>query len=363
MKLGTKLGSPLASPKSIDEAGSDTCRPDRMTTQCNTVRTPILFTFREPNTPRSHIETDFGRIRRINHGFKHKKRTNRDKEAQILTSSNGISYPLDSHHYTLKNEPQGEELLQAIGYLSSKNPRKLPTDFDSLREIASKRREIPGSPGGVLLFPEKSELGLPAGRRDAQVLGGWLDSMLGKILNSSISSIQESAKLIYTVCFNEIVRQVSVNCVERGQLMDKVWNGYISLLEKSIVYSEKKQNKLLDKFKREKENVTSYLNGIISKLRKENAELLENNSTLNQKLKAEHDSLLESQEKESQLTNNLKVLHLAYKSTKKQLLIYKEDRRILHDRIQNLDLYDNISQGLSREIADVMKLFKENGKV
>jgi hypothetical protein len=387
MKLRTNLRSPIGSPKSIEEAGSDTLRPDRMSTQCNTVRTPISLTLRESSTPSLRIETEFGRIRRINDGFKHKKKNDRDKEAQILISSTGISYPLDSQQSPFKNEPQGEEFLHAIGYLSSKNPRKLPTDFDSLREIATRQREIPKSPGSkreVFSFPEKSELGMPAGRRDAQVLGAWLDSMLSKILNSTPgnpSSIQESAKVIYTVCFNEIVRQVSVNCVERGQLMDKVWNGYISLLEKAIVYSEKKQNKLLDKFKREKENITSYLNSIISKLRKENAELSDKNSNLSQELNLEHQRLHEIQDKESQFSNKLKVLEHAYKSANKQLFIYKEDRRILLERIQNLDriqliekpevenimkrdsLHNNISQGLNREIFDVIGLLKDNGKL
>lgn len=37
------------------------------------------------------------------------------------------------------------------------------------------------------------------------------------------------AHLIYNICFKEIQRQVSSHCIERGLLMDKIWNSNITL--------------------------------------------------------------------------------------------------------------------------------------
>jgi len=38
----------------------------------------------------------------------------------------------------------------------------------------------------------------------------------------------------YAVTFNELVRQVSVGCVERGQLLAKVWGQYLSMFDKLV---------------------------------------------------------------------------------------------------------------------------------
>ena len=40
--------------------------------------------------------------------------------------------------------------------------------------------------------------------------------------NDDIEGLCETAMLIYEVCFSEIVRQVSVQCVERGDLINRV---------------------------------------------------------------------------------------------------------------------------------------------
>mmetsp|Transcript_93107 Transcript_93107/g.201372 ORF Transcript_93107/g.201372 Transcript_93107/m.201372 type:complete len:80 (-) Transcript_93107:175-414(-) len=37
------------------------------------------------------------------------------------------------------------------------------------------------------------------------------------------------AQLICTVCYKEIVRQNAVVCLERGLLMDRIWNSNITL--------------------------------------------------------------------------------------------------------------------------------------
>lgn len=39
----------------------------------------------------------------------------------------------------------------------------------------------------------------------------------------------KSSQLIYSICLKELIRQVSANCVERGLLLDKIWNSNITL--------------------------------------------------------------------------------------------------------------------------------------
>ena len=48
--------------------------------------------------------------------------------------------------------------------------------------------------------------------------------MLNKVgsKNDNLENILESALSIYEICFHEIVRQVSIQCKERGELISRV---------------------------------------------------------------------------------------------------------------------------------------------
>lgn len=38
-----------------------------------------------------------------------------------------------------------------------------------------------------------------------------------------------ASQLIYSLCFKELIRQNLVHCIERGALLEKVWNASIDL--------------------------------------------------------------------------------------------------------------------------------------
>ncbi len=68
-------------------------------------------------------------------------------------------------------------------------------------------------------------------------LSDWLNKMLEKIQNQSnlrVTEIFEHVQVIYTMCLKEIIRQVGLQCTERGQLLDKIWGAYMDLLDKAI---------------------------------------------------------------------------------------------------------------------------------
>ena len=54
----------------------------------------------------------------------------------------------------------------------------------------------------------------------------------------------EHLEIIYTACLKEIIRQVTLQCSERGQLLEKVWNSYLELLEKALFSSNKEKEKI-----------------------------------------------------------------------------------------------------------------------
>jgi len=82
----------------------------------------------------------------------------------------------------------------------------------------------------------------PATRDDVESLGKWLDSMISALANEKNLSLQglfENLQLVYLGCFQELIRQVSIECFERGQLIQKIWNAYINLFERAIIEQSK----------------------------------------------------------------------------------------------------------------------------
>jgi hypothetical protein len=41
----------------------------------------------------------------------------------------------------------------------------------------------------------------------------------------------ENANLLYAVTMKELIRQVSLECNERGRLLENVWKSYIDLID------------------------------------------------------------------------------------------------------------------------------------
>ncbi|OMJ77068.1 hypothetical protein SteCoe_23420 [Stentor coeruleus] len=77
------------------------------------------------------------------------------------------------------------------------------------------------------------ELGAPSGRKEVEILITWLEFMIQTHIDEEKDLTLEEklrrAQLIYTACYKEVIRQISVNCVERGVLMQRIWNASVDL--------------------------------------------------------------------------------------------------------------------------------------
>ncbi|OMJ85559.1 hypothetical protein SteCoe_13101 [Stentor coeruleus] len=77
------------------------------------------------------------------------------------------------------------------------------------------------------------DLGVPSGRKEVEIIIIWLESMMKTYVEEPKDLMLEEkvkrAQLIYTTCFKEVIRQVSTQCLERGVLMQKIWNAHIDI--------------------------------------------------------------------------------------------------------------------------------------
>jgi hypothetical protein len=103
----------------------------------------------------------------------------------------------------------------------------------------------------TVIFPTHK----PSGRKEVFLLEEWLNNMLHQNLGRSedpLAAVKEAEKL-YSIVFNEIIRQVWVTCAERGQLMQKIWHKYMQLFEHILKMREQEK----DQYSRSKEKTES----------------------------------------------------------------------------------------------------------
>jgi len=74
----------------------------------------------------------------------------------------------------------------------------------------------------------------------------WLNNMTSRVNEKQLDSQSHfmNIQMIYTACLKELIRQISIHCSERGALLQKIWDDYLELVEKAIIYERKKNTKI-----------------------------------------------------------------------------------------------------------------------
>lgn len=73
----------------------------------------------------------------------------------------------------------------------------------------------------------------PITRKDVNQLEEWLDFMLQE-LTKYPETLFENAQIVYSAAFQEILSQVKFHCLDRGNLLERVWKAYFSLMISAI---------------------------------------------------------------------------------------------------------------------------------
>jgi len=92
------------------------------------------------------------------------------------------------------------------------------------------------------------QLGVPSSRNDAVILLKWMNNTLDNIKELDDDKKFELAQSVYYITYREIIRQVSVHCIERGYLVWKLWTAYISLIDELNIWFKKKINKTVNHY-------------------------------------------------------------------------------------------------------------------
>lgn len=287
--------------------------------------------------------------------FKQVKDT--DSKAHLLMKQN-IFYSIPEEFYQ-KNQKEFFDEMLTTNQRKDVNLMHKRAESTSRRVAATQMMTHENTnTGGV-------SLGVPSSRSDSIALQKWLNSMLD-VLSADVNLPEEEkfdlAQTVYYICFREVIRQVSVHCIERGLLIWSMWRAYISLMESlGIGYQNKLnqaitdyQNKIkqvIDEYTRkessiqeeaskarakiaETENINHVLTSKLNSIEKENAAEREklNSDLLNLKIELQkYEELKEKHNADKGLANSLKkeIHKLREKCEEQQNLIQKYNKNRL----------------------------------
>lgn len=185
---------------------------------------------------------------------------------KLLSNTDDLGIPITMNHYGLpehlncKKESCLDKASQQTNMYKSRTPSPIRSPHIESEKFIDK-----------ILMSETSNrkrinfinLGNPTGRQEVENLKKWLDHMqeeyLGDIensINNGMSVPEDKLKKAYTVYYTslkELIRQVSVHCIDRGELLRQN-------VEKLSGYWSKTSQNIMNSAQQEKDKYTEELN-------------------------------------------------------------------------------------------------------
>ncbi|CAG9316946.1 unnamed protein product [Blepharisma stoltei] len=260
-------------------------------------------------------------------------KSDREKIPKLLAKSSGVSYILDPISKMPKSS--SPDLYEALGIISdfdlsdSEQPKPMHRSTLSIPNLKTSENKYSS--------PEKFEFGAPAGRKDVELLAEWVDRMLLKLAEETAEpeKMLEETNRIYTTCINEIIRQITVQCKERGELITTIWKAYQNVFERALRISQAKLMLTNEEHMNDKVRLQNHYKEQIAQMERLIEKLNENVEQLHRDIKFKDDTIMVKTFREERLTTTLQTIQEHYKAIKKEILIIKEDNRILSAKLNS----------------------------
>lgn len=334
------------------------------------------------------VDSDPYLTRHRSHIIKSRISTDKSKVQRIKINRDVSSY-LDSSILSSINKTYSKltEELYSCGQ-AKENPANfnLSTDLNHLRSALSTSDLLIWSGFGLnsnkfLEFSEEfshigtckpcilnqAEHGGPSNRKEAQLLSNWLNYMLHKNLanqEQSKAELIDSAQVVYTTCLKEIFRQVSVHCVERGELLQRVWKAYFLIMVKTITIIKKNkaliEKKLESELSLTKENYEKNIEKLEIVIKDKDREIDEKSL----KILNQHNKIDRMSVKIEELKHRIFLLQMKYSKDRVRLLTLEDEYRNLRE-IQKIVLeeIDDDLPGIKKVQTKQKIRFRELSKI
>lgn len=158
----------------------------------------------------------------------------------VLVTPTGAPHSLTCRKEKCIHEVETRTLEQQLPF------RKAYEEFESLKSKCGQRslnkpfsrKVLNESLNGKEIADDFVYLGAPSGRQEIQNLKEWYEfmkkahlepqiaRMSSNLIEENLESILEVCNTVYQAGFRDMVRQVSVHCIDRGELLREILNSY-----------------------------------------------------------------------------------------------------------------------------------------
>ncbi|CAE7259308.1 unnamed protein product, partial [Symbiodinium necroappetens] len=145
--------------------------------------------------------------------------------------------------------------MLSVSTFVSSTASDTPLASQTAREFRRPRSTWPDVMPEAILFPANK----PTSRADAQVLARWVSSSFQTyakrskqadskdICEEDLTKMVQELVPVLSIGLNEVVRQVSQHCLERGVVLEKIWRTYVELFEQALGESREALRRQKDK--------------------------------------------------------------------------------------------------------------------
>ncbi|KAL4475018.1 hypothetical protein ABPG74_001714 [Tetrahymena malaccensis] len=153
---------------------------------------------------------------------------------------------MDSNKTSMQNLTQNQ-LIFSVNNLEQKQKlqKRMSSDQNNINQQQNQQSQNNSMiqngfsiSGNQKFRPNKDTLlTKPTNRNEVIELENWLTEMIDKVqLNEymNIKEVFDQIQIIYVACMKELIRQITIQCKDRGRLLQKVWDSYLDILQKGI---------------------------------------------------------------------------------------------------------------------------------
>jgi len=162
------------------------------------------------------------------------KETVRNKENSlekfpILTQQNYY------HDFVPQEKEEEIDCLKSFFAKTSKQSKK-PIENTFIQAMLSLKKELPTA------FSNKS-----MNRREIVILRHWFANQEEILNKRTFQNLEEKTNAyfeLYSLCLTEVIKEISVECNEKGEIINEIWQKFLELLAGHRVYVEQEERKI-----------------------------------------------------------------------------------------------------------------------
>lgn len=142
-----------------------------------------------------------------------------------------------------------------LSHITDRRPKSAMPSFIPPEYRREVKTPTPFRPGTGMLDSEEKQWHTQVfptdkcdSRSEVQMLGEWLNEVLTKNQQEAKdpSELAKNARHWYEIAYNELCRQVTLECPERAQLLSSIWNRYQKLFSRVAQLHEEEKTYLID---------------------------------------------------------------------------------------------------------------------